>query len=261
VSLPLNENDGETWLKEQLDHVIISISCVTRDVTNCDKSPMVRSYFLRLPIFRALPRVTAPLLPLTSRLRIYPSIPASFTNPHLSTSRLFHHFPARLASSPPPSPGLRSPAPDASLAQKLRHVIKLYGWYALGVYIVLSALDFSVAFAGVNLLGAEQVSRLASSIKDLVTKAWPSKPPEPGQDDTASTSHPSSHGQEGIWAMLVVAYTLHKTIFLPVRVGLTAALTPRFVRWLGRRGWVGGDGARRAAIEMRERLRNSRNRQ
>src|SRR5271170_2257440 len=38
VSLTLNENDGETWLKEQLDHVIISIPC---DVTRCDKLPIL----------------------------------------------------------------------------------------------------------------------------------------------------------------------------------------------------------------------------
>jgi hypothetical protein len=222
---------------------------------------MVRRYLLRLPIFRILPRVSVPLLPLTSRLRTTSSSPASFTNTRLSRSRLFHHFPARLVSSPPPSPAPRSPQPDASLSQKLKSVIKSHGWYALGVYIILMVLDFGVAFAGINLLGADQVSRLASSVKEFATRFWPSKPPEPGRNESENVTHSTVDGHEGLWAMLVLAYTIHKTLFLPVRVGLTAALTPKLVRWLGRRGWVGGDGARRAAAEMRERLRNSRNRE
>ena len=54
------------------------------------------------------------------------------------------------SSSPPPSPsapGSPSLPPNASLSQRLKYLIKTYGWYALGVYIVLSTLDFAVAFA------------------------------------------------------------------------------------------------------------------
>jgi hypothetical protein len=36
-----------------------------------------------------------------------------------------------------------------------------------------------------------------------------------------------------------LAYTIHKTLFLPVRVGLTAAWTPKLVKWLTLRGWIG----------------------
>jgi N-terminal acetyltransferase 2 len=210
---------------------------------------MFRRYFLRLPIFWAVPRVTAPLLPLTYRLRGSPMLSTS-------TSRLFHYFPRRLLSSPPPSPSSRPPEPDTTLSQRLRKLIKLYGWYALGVYIVLSALDFGVAFAGINLLGAEQVSYLASLAKELVARVLPLKPSRPEQSESHDRLQPPSNGQEGLWAMLVLAWTIHKTVFFPVRVGFTAALTPRLVRWLDRRGWVGGEGTRRAANEMRERLRS-----
>jgi hypothetical protein len=60
--------------------------------------------------------------------------------------------------------------------------------------------------------------------------------------------------------MLVLAYTIHKTLFFPVRVGLTAGLTPKLVGWLSRRGWAGGAGTRRAAMEMRDKLRSARSR-
>jgi hypothetical protein len=41
-----------------------------------------------------------------------------------------------------------------------------------------------------------------------------------------------------------------------VRIGLTAAFTPRIVNWLRAKGWAGGAGTRRAVQEMRERLRD-----
>ncbi|ESK92928.1 peptide alpha-n-acetyltransferase [Moniliophthora roreri MCA 2997] len=202
------------------------------------------------PILRSLiPRVTAPLLPV-SRIR-----QPLTSGPRSSNPRLFSHFPARLSSSPPP----KDTSPDQSLSQRLKHLIKSYGWYALGVYIVFSVLDFAAAFAAINLIGAEQVSHMAASVKGTVSGIIHSKPPEPGRDELdPATSSQVQHGNEGLYAMLVLAWTIHKTIFLPVRVGLTAALTPRLVGWLRVRGWAGGEGTRRAAEEMRERLRNAR---
>jgi len=118
-----------------------------------------------------------------------------------------------------------------------------------------------VAFVGVNLLGAEYVSQVAASAKSMIVQFFPSRPADPGRDEIESMSNPHAEGgQEGLYAMLVLAYTIHKTLFLPVRVGLTAAVTPRLVAFLSRRGWTGTDGTRRAAHEMRERLRERRSR-
>lgn len=226
---------------------------------------MLRLVIPRIPLFRTLPRISSPLLPLASRLGSSATARSSLTGtPRASSSRLFHHFPARLASSPPPSPSHDDRnflPPDASLSQRLKHLIKSYGWYALGVYLVLSAADFAVAFAGIHLLGADQVSRVATFAKESVAAVIHSKPPEPGRDEIEKVAGSGeAGGQEGLYAMLVLAYTVHKTLFLPLRVGLTAALTPRLVGWLRARGWAGGAGARRAATEMRERIRSGRNR-
>jgi len=118
-----------------------------------------------------------------------------------------------------------------------------------------------VAFAGVNLLGAEYVSQLATNVKETVTSFVHSRTSHPSRPEGESVTRPSDQsGHEGLYAMLVVAYTIHKTLFFPVRVGLTAALTPKLVGWLARRGWVGSAGTRRAAVEMRERLRERRSR-
>jgi N-terminal acetyltransferase 2 len=136
--------------------------------------------------------------------------------------------------------------------------MKKYGWYTLGVYFLLSVADFAVAFAGINLLGAEHVSRVAAQVKDSVTGLIYSRPPDPGREPLERSS--ATHGRhEGLYAMIVLAYTIHKTLFLPVRIGLTAAFTPRLVGWLGKRGWHGGEGTKRAATEIRERMRRGRN--
>ena len=158
---------------------------------------------------------------------------------------------SRVYASPPPSPGPSSsssshsggglppgPGPDASLSARLKHLIKSYGWYALGVYAVLSVLDFSVAFAAINVVGAEHVARVATDVKEYFAALVHSAPPEPGREEMdRAAAHAGGH--EGLMAMLVLAYTIHKTLFLPVRVGLTAAVTPKLVHWLRARGWAG----------------------
>ncbi|KAK1224223.1 DUF1279 super [Marasmius sp. AFHP31] len=209
---------------------------------------------VRIALLRSLlPRVTAPLLPVT-RVRTPLRAPRPTTG-SASGSRLFTHFPARLSSSSPP------PADDPakqSLSQRLKHLIKSYGWYALGVYIVFSTIDFGVAFALINIVGAQHVSHVANTVKQAVANVIHSKPPEPGRDEYDSLSAEGQAGNEGLYAMLVLAYTVHKTLFLPFRVGLTAAFTPRLVGWLRSRGWAGSQGTRRAAEEMRERLKKAR---
>lgn len=222
----------------------------------------MRGFLPRLHVLKVFaPRAARPLLP-TANLRLATS--ALTNTPRPSQSRLFTHFPARLTAAIPTSPSSdpqNSLPPNASLSQRLKHLIKSYGWYALGVYIVLSALDFGVAFVGVNLLGAEYVSQVAAGIKGIVADTLHSRPAEPGRDEIEPIHNAQTKGgQEGFYAMLVLAYTIHKTLFLPVRVGLTAAFTPRLVRWLGNRGWAGSAGTRRAAHEMRERIRERKNR-
>ena len=123
----------------------------------------------------------------------------------------------------------------------------------------MSTIDFSVAFAAVNLIGAEPVSRVAASAKESVYAIFNSRPPEPGREEMDKVVvQPQNGGQEGLYAMIVLAYTIHKTLFLPLRVGLTAAFTPRLVNWLRSRGWAGSQGTRRAAEELRQRIRRDR---
>lgn len=218
---------------------------------------------LPLPGLRAfLPRaafIYRPLLPVSTRFVGTEGVRTSGIRAQriwCPQIRMFSYTPLRSNSpSPSGSPARDAPGPDATLSQRLKYLIKRYGWYALGVYAILSALDFSVAFAAINVLGAEQVSVFTHAIKERIGEVWQSRPPEPGTQEIETTP---SGGREGLYAMLLLAYTVHKTLFLPVRLGLTAAVTPRLVGWLSSRGWVGGEGTRRAGRELRERIRRPR---
>ncbi|KAI0048313.1 hypothetical protein FA95DRAFT_1558202 [Auriscalpium vulgare] len=208
---------------------------------------------LRIPFFRTIVP-SRPLLPVS---RLASKEVRSLTRiPRISSTRLFHSSsPVRL-SSPPPSPSHDTNEPT-TLSARLKTLIKGYGWYALGVYAAVSVVDFGLSFAGINLLGAEYVSSVVASAKDYVYGLVYSRPPEPGREGIEDAAKGAAAGQdgEGLYAMLVLAYIVHKTL-MPVRIGVTAAFTPRLVRWLRQRGWAGGEGTKRAAREMRERFRD-----
>lgn len=129
------------------------------------------------------------------------------------------------------------------------------------MYFLLSVADFTVAFAAVNVLGADRVSRVAATVKEFFLGYLQTRPPEPGREEMDSAAaHGAATGYEGLYAMIVLAYTIHKTLFFPVRVGLTAGLTPKLVGWLRSRGWAGGAGTKRAVQEMREKIMDNRER-
>ncbi|KAF9646577.1 hypothetical protein BDM02DRAFT_3118399 [Thelephora ganbajun] len=218
---------------------------------------MVRPGLFRFPLqtaaIRSVLRLNStPILPVPSTHTgvLRPAANAGF--------RYFHHSQPRLSSS---SSGgeYEKDEPKLTFSQRLKYLIKSYGWYALGVYFLISTIDFSVAFAAVNLIGAEHVSRVAASAKESVYAIFNSRPPEPGREEMdRAVAQSQTGGREGLYAMIVLAYTIHKTLFLPVRVGLTAVFTPRLVGWLRSRGWAGTQGTRRAAEEFKQRIRRDR---
>ncbi|KAG8953525.1 hypothetical protein FRC04_002367 [Tulasnella sp. 424] len=202
-----------------------------------------------------------PLLPLTRETASNTaSLTLTRTSPP-SRIRLGRFSPNRLSltrrySSPPASP--TSPTADTSVSGRLKALIKTYGWYALGVYFLFGIVDFAIAFGLINILGADQVSKWTAAIKAYVKDNIYS-PAEPGAAEVDKAAHHAAQGgHEGLYAMIVLAYTVHKTLFLPFRVGLTAAFTPKIVNWLASRGWAGRAGTVRAATHMRDRIRTAR---
>jgi hypothetical protein len=142
--------------------------------------------------------------------------------------------------------------------------MRKYGRHALVVYLLLSAVDLSIAFGLVHTVGADKIS----IAKDWIEDRWASAThgaveaekirieredqertervhrAEAEEDALKRGNKRGGLGSPLFWAEFALAYTIHKTAFLPVRVGLTVAWTPKVVAWLTRRGWIGKVGKR-----------------
>ena len=196
--------------------------------------------------------------------------PRSIRFPTQRAQRRFNSGSSRNTSS--------SQKESGSLSERLRKLSREYGWAALGVYLTLSALDFPICFAAVQLLGVERIGHfehvVVESVKDKFSSVWPKavtgsveehevgeednnlvKTDKPNLEEASKFSpsialHPIIIGKHpylgqslqwttslGIWTQLALAYAIHKTVFIFVRVPLTAAVTPKVVQALRRRGW------------------------
>ena len=133
------------------------------------------------------------------------------------------------------------------------------------MYFVLSAFDFTLTLGLVHSVGAE---RIEPAFKSLIhqyrvtrygpdgastieaeehTKAEKRLEEERKLEKGMTTEEKKKHsdggwGSRAFWAEVVLAYTIHKTALLPLRAGLTVAWTPRVVKWLASKGWIGKVG-------------------
>lgn len=162
-----------------------------------------------------------------------------------------------------------------SLSGRFKELSRRYGWAAVGVYFFLSALDFPFCFLAVRLLGTERIARAEHFVvenfwkavgalgldmrqKDVVavpaasgTAAGVQAGEEMAEQTGVHAGHdnasmyklqPELSGghtdtdRAGIWTQLLLAYGVHKSLIF-FRVPLTAAVTPKIVKWLRARGW------------------------
>jgi N-terminal acetyltransferase 2 len=226
---------------------------------------MSAARFTRLPFLRSF-AARIPVLPLTSRQLTKPT-PAHLTPPYSRPTRPVIRLTRRSFSSTssrhnsPDSPDSRS----QTFSARLKHLIKTYGWHALGVYLIIGVVDFTFAFGLINFIGAAHVARFTASTKAYVADYIPdfhiSMPWAPVESPEDVDRDRPGGGDGSLYAMIVLAYTVHKTLFLPVRVGLTAGLTPKLVGWLRQRGWAGAGGARRAADHYKQRVKDYKDRE
>ncbi|KAB8243085.1 hypothetical protein BDV35DRAFT_331992 [Aspergillus flavus] len=141
---------------------------------------------------------------------------------------------------------------SSSLSQRLKALSREYGWSALGVYLLLSAMDFPFCFAAVRFLGAEKVGHyehvVVEAFKGAVGTVLPSVQEEQFKDETNSTTDSSKDNVDGstvekkldegasLWTQVALAYAIHKSLIF-IRVPLTAAITPKVVKVLRQWGW------------------------
>lgn len=187
------------------------------------------------------------------------------------------------------------PPPKASIRERLRFLTRRYGWWALGVYLAASALDFSLTFLAIHMMGADHIRELENRVRkylgmgsremdDVEVAVWPvpvsvelpgrtsdgqlannettakkALQRVQGQKDVEPTKVSAKKtSQSTIWTEVVLAYTIHKTLLLPFRVGITAAATPRFVKYMVRLGWAKDNAAVQQAAKAAHMARQAR---
>lgn len=155
--------------------------------------------------------------------------------------------------SPEEPPEGDEPSKTASTLQRLRFMMKRYGWWAVGIYLVIGTVDLSIAMVIVHSLGGEYVKELEHRARDWLglhkepeTAETAEKQGQSAAKEAYETAKPHGVAQKGwdqdlysqLAAEFVLAYGIHKTLFLLPRAAVTLAITPKCVRWLVRRGWA-----------------------
>lgn len=141
----------------------------------------------------------------------------------------------------------------------MKLLLREHGKAALVVYLGLSLVDFGLLFGLIFAVGADSVRQAEdwvlerldwrrrdaerpSGVKGAVgdwAHAHLSTTKGDGLDVERAVAgeRDSAHrGEMGsaLWTTALLAYTIHKTLFLPIRIGATAWLTPPIVRCAAR---------------------------
>ena len=141
--------------------------------------------------------------------------------------------------------------PRKSIFQRFRTIMKEYGWWALGVYTFISGIDLSLTFAAIHFFGGEHVEEIEALLFKYIGPIVKKLKKEDHQSKENAvvayikswfSSEENAYEMEHLIARLsgefVLAFTIHKTLMLPFRSGLTVLVTPSFVRWLIKKGWA-----------------------
>jgi hypothetical protein len=178
--------------------------------------------------------------------RLYARRPLNRQFPR-STARAFFTS-SKFRSTTNSEPTAEEEGKASGLMGKLKDLTRKYGWATVVVYLLFSAVDFGLCFFLINLVGAEHVRHAQDYILDVLVygshkdnltiteessqkgagilgflKEWREK-------HKAEDVENKKSGSSSMWSIAVLAYGIHKTLLLPVRLGATAATTPAIVK-------------------------------
>lgn len=131
----------------------------------------------------------------------------------------------------------------------LRKLVKDYGYAALGVYLTLSAIDLPLCYLLVHLMGKEQIEEYENKVKQYFGYGKSDADLQRQQEIDKINEEAEAPTEKGAllpwfsWTEFAIAYGLHKSVLIFVRVPLTAMFTPAIVRTLQRWGFNIGSSA------------------
>ena len=131
---------------------------------------------------------------------------------------------------------LQETAASKSKTGQVKGFMKKYGTVGVGVYLGLSVIDLGLTMALISYKGADKVKHMEDWALRKV-KGWigmKHKSEEVEKEEMEKVQHEKA----SFTTLFVIAYGVHKTILLPVRLSLTAAITPLVARKLRELGWI-----------------------
>ncbi|KAK9701300.1 DUF1279 superfamily [Basidiobolus ranarum] len=128
--------------------------------------------------------------------------------------------------------GEASPNTQVQKPGKMKELLRKYGRTATVAYLGLSVLDFLASFALVYSGGETFVK----ATEEWVLQ-WGKRLGVFDNDKPSDVYSEEGKKKSSLTSMLVIAYTLHK-LLIPIRVPLTAAVTPALAKKFQSMGWT-----------------------
>lgn len=111
----------------------------------------------------------------------------------------------------------------------MKQLMKEYGWTATGVYLLLSAIDLPITFGAVHSLGQERLEDWELAVREKLGLKH--------ERESTLIHKAASGGKSLIWTELGIAYIIHKSLLVFLRVPITVAITPKVAAKLGQWGF------------------------
>lgn len=113
---------------------------------------------------------------------------------------------------------------------KTKQFMKKYGYVGIGVYLALGVVDLTATMGLITWKGANRVREVEDYVIGKAKGVL-------GMEHTPSSPQHASE-KPSLTSIFVIAYGIHKTLLLPLRLSLTAVITPAVAKKLKSLGWV-----------------------
>ncbi|KAG1471218.1 hypothetical protein G6F56_002254 [Rhizopus delemar] len=121
---------------------------------------------------------------------------------------------------------------------KLKELSQKYGAVGILVYLGVGVVDLGITFGIIQFAGLEKVKALEEGALEIVRSAG-EKIGFHTHEATDKTELLDKKDEDpSFTSVFILAYGIHKTLLLPVRLGITAAITPAIVRKIHQLGWA-----------------------
>ncbi|KAG0367719.1 hypothetical protein BC939DRAFT_434020 [Gamsiella multidivaricata] len=142
---------------------------------------------------------------------------------------------------------------------KIKDMVKKYGYTGVAVYLGISAIDLAATFVIVKAAGMDKIETAQDWVVDHVGayfgyKRNPKHQHSHSDDDDLDLDKVDDeqvgaiyNKASGLWSVFVIAYGIHK-LLVPLRVVATSMITPPLVKWLVKKGWIKEAAKKGAAV-------------